>query len=600
MGSMVRSIGDSLRNLVANLGTPRDKAASNYYATPLLMPEDALNAYRGAWLPRKIVDIPALDGTRNWRQWQADAAQISALEAEETRLGLQLKVLDALIKGRLWGGSAIYIGTGDQDPMKPLNPETIKKGGLKHLNVMTRRILKAGDIDQDAESASYGKPKFYTIQSKLRQVEIHPSRLVVFTGAPHPDPEMATGGEMGWGDSVLTAVMEQVKQADGTSANIASLVFEAKIDVISIPNLMAGLQDKTYEQQLLDRLTLAATAKGINGCLILDKEETYEQKSAQFSELRNILMAFMELVSGAADIPVTRLLGQSPGGLNATGDSDTRNYYDRIKAMQELTMTPAMAILDECLIRSTLGTRPPEVFYNWRSLWQSTEKERADIGKLTAESIKIISETKLIPEDVMSEVAVTMLTESGIAPGLESAMAEWTAANPEGEDADGDDIASVSTGNPDRVGSEVIDAKPRTLYVSRKVTNVSEIVAWAKKQGFTDISDDLHVTIAYSMQPVDWFSVGQSWSSKLEIPAGGPRQMEKLGPTGEYAALLITASELVWRHKEIVEAGASWDWPDYQPHISIQVGGDVDLSKVEPYQGRIVLGPEIFEEIRED
>lgn len=111
---------------------------------------------------------------------------------------------------------------------------------------------------------------------------------------------------------------------------------------------------------------------------------------------------------------------------------------------------------------------------------------------------------------------------------------------------------------------------------------------------------DLHVTIAYSTQPVDWFAVGESWSPKLEISAGGPRQMEAFGDDGKYKALLITASELRWRHAEIVERGASWDWPEYQPHISIQIGGDIDLSEVEPYQGKIILGPEVFEELREE
>lgn len=69
--------------------------------------------------------------------------------------------------------------------------------------------------------------------------------------------------------------------------------------------------------------------------------------------------------------------------------------------------------------------------------------------------------------------------------------------------------------------------------------------------------------------------------------------------SAEYYALLITANELKWRHEAMVELGASWEWPEYQPHISIQIGGDIDLSKVEPYQGKIVLGPEIFEEVRE-
>src|SRR5699024_2084546 len=112
-------------------------------------------------------------------------------------------------------------------------------------------------------------------------------------------------------------------------------------------------------------------------------------------------------------------------------------------------------------------------------------------------------------------------------------------------------------------------AAPRSLYVRRDVINRAEIVAWAKSQGFTDIVPDLHVTIAYSRDPVDWFKVGTSWSEKIEIAAGGPRQIERLGEDGKYIVLLITANDLIWRHREIVEAGASWDWPEYQPHISI-------------------------------
>lgn len=65
------------------------------------------------------------------------------------------------------------------------------------------------------------------------------------------------------------------------------------------------------------------------------------------------------------------------------------------------------------------------------------------------------------------------------------------------------------------------------------------------------------------------------------------------------AVLLFASSQLCWRHEEIIRAGASHDYPDYTPHISL-TKTYVDLSKVVPYRGRIVLGPEIFEEVRED
>ncbi len=84
-------------------------------------------------------------------------------------------------------------------------------------------------------------------------------------------------------------------------ANVASLVFEAKVDVIRIPDFMQSLQDDGYRKQVLERITLAATAKGINGTLLLDKEEDYETKSASFGTLPDIIDRFLQAVSGAAD-----------------------------------------------------------------------------------------------------------------------------------------------------------------------------------------------------------------------------------------------------------------------------------------------------------
>ena len=93
------------------------------------------------------------------------------------------------------------------------------------------------------------------------------------------------------------------------------------MDSIKIPQMMASLTDPHYENVLMDRLALANRAKGISATVLLDAEEDYQQKTASFNTLPEILMAFFQLVSGAADIPATRFLGQSPGGMNSTGES---------------------------------------------------------------------------------------------------------------------------------------------------------------------------------------------------------------------------------------------------------------------------------------
>lgn len=590
-----KAFADGLQNLTANLGTSRDKAAGTAYVLSLLGPQVLQDLFRDSWVARKGVTIPALDSCRQWRDWQAEPGQITALEAEERRLNLQGKVLAARTAARLFGGAALLIGDGASDPTKPLNPETIRKGGLRYVTVLHRRHLAQGEIETDPASPWFGLPKSWTVNpGGAASQPVHPSRLVFFRGAEVPDPAIGHG-EPAWGDSVLLAALAAVNNYNATTANTASLVFEAKVDTIGIPMLMQKLSEPGFETDLLRRLALAETGKGINGTLIHDTEEELGQKQASFSGLPELLDRFSLAACAAFDIPATRFMGMSPAGLSATGESDLRNYYDGIKAQQSLEMQPAMALLDECLIRSALGARPKEVHFNWGSLWQVSAKERAEIGKMNAETIKTMRETGLIADEPLAEAAVNLMTETGAMPGLEGAVNSYI----EGSGDDAEDEPDAPKPDAEEEVKPTKDAAPRTLYVRRNVLNAAEIIAWAKGQGFetTLPADDMHVTIAFSRAPVDWMEMGQAWEDDLTIGEGGPRLLEAFG---EAKVLLFASSHLSWRHEEMKQAGASWDHAQYQPHITLTYGAAPDLSTVEPYRGEIKLGPEIFEEVKED
>ena len=432
---------DSLVNLTANLGTARDKSAASFYSAPMMTDQDLVNAYRGAWLPRKIVDIPALDSCRKWRDWQATKEEITLIEAEEKRLSLRNKMMQVRTRARLFGGAALLIGTGESDPSKPLYADRIGRGGIKYLTVLSRTQIQAGTIVEDPASELYGQPGEYMLQTQTAsQIRVHPSRLVLQYGAA-PVDEAYMGQNLGWGDSVLLALMEAIKQHDNTGANVASLVFEAKVDTVGIPDFMNKLGDPTYTDIVLKRWALAEAGKGINGTLMHDAEEILGQKTASFTQLPDIMDRFMQIVSGAADIPATRLMGMSPSGMSSTGESDVRNYYDRISAAQELDMGPAMQVLDECLIRSALGKRPDEVHYKWASLWQISDTERANIGKIIAETAKMLREGEIMPDEVITEATANALIEAGVMPGLEAAIEKFGL---EQDEADADDLAAAT------------------------------------------------------------------------------------------------------------------------------------------------------------
>jgi hypothetical protein len=150
--------------------------------------------------------------------------------------------------------------------------------------------------------------------------------------------------------------------------------------------------------------------------------------------------------------------------------------------------------------------------------------------------------------------------------------------------------------------------QPRSLYVSRKLLNADAVIKWAKGQGFdtTVPADEMHVTVLYSRDPVDWMKMGQSWDQsddgKLKVAPGGPRMLDRFGSMKDAVVLLFNSSSLSWRHQDMISNGASSDYADYAPHVTLSydVADDFDLSKVEPYQGELIFGPEVFAEINDD
>lgn len=662
MGAMVKVL-DGLRNFASGLGMPgQDKQASAAFVLEALGRQEIDACYRGTWLGRKIHDIPAKDMTREWRAWQAEDNEIEAIEKEEQRLQLQLKVRRARTLASLYGGAALVLGLPGS-PETPA-PAVIRKGALQYVHVMHRHQLTLGDEVRDPAEPLFGQPQHFQLDYPDGRVaaKVHPSRVVCFKGNELPDGAM--GGDAYawfWGDPLLLAVRDALAAHDTTTGSIAALMNEAKVDVIHIPGLMNSMSSSEYERKLLERFTLANYIKSITNALLLDggdggegTGETWETRQMKFEGLPDVQRTMFQLVAGAADIPATRLIGQAPVGMNATGESDTRNYYDMLSSLQESDLRPVLAPVDEWLIMSATGRRDQSIYYEWNPLWQMTPTEKADRDKKVAETAQIYANMGAVPDDAMSVAVQNRLIEDAVFPGLEAALeeaqlqatmevdpAELAAAaglpapntqpapNGPPQPANDPNNPPVMAGNSrrraanDRArqfvrdasrvysvgkgGPEVLlltDAVPKPLYVSRKVLNADEVLRWAKDQGLQALvpADSMHVTIIASREPVDWLKMGEpGWSGPdgdgtLQVSPGGPRVVE---PLGDGIVLLFNSWELSYRHGAMREAGASWDFSEYQPHVTLSYDAaenrDVDLSAVVPFSGALKLGPEVFE-----
>lgn len=153
-----------------------------------------------------------------------------------------------------------------------------------------------------------------------------------------------------------------------------------------------------------------------------------------------------------------------------------------------------------------------------------------------------------------------------------------------------------------RPRAEDADDEARTLYVNRPLTNAADLLVWARKAGFAQTlpQGDVHVTIAFSKEPVQWSDI-EPKEDDVSVPAGGRgRVIERLGDKGA-VVLRFESSALTKRWHQFRGIGASWDWPGYKPHVTITYDvGDLDLSGIEPYDGPLDFGPEVFAEVDSD
>ncbi len=398
VGRIARGM-DGLINVIAGMGTRRDKRTGAHYVRTPLQRFDLDETYSASGLAGRIVDLPVDDAMRvgwerTWDGYDTDQASVKAVEAAEKFFQLRASMTESAKWGRLYGGSTIIMIIRGEKLDTPLNLATIRKGSLQNLQVMDRyRIFPTGKIDTDLNSPNFGKPFTYRIAES--SVDVHWSRVVVFGGRLTPYFVKNLGFNQGWDDSILQRVIDTVKNFDASEAAAASMIYEASVDVHFMEGLAKMLAKPGGEALVEKRLMTAQLSKGVWKTLVLDGGEggvggdKYEKKEMTFAGIEKIMDRLAMAVCVAAGMPMTTLFGESPGGLNSTGEHSQQNWDDAVDAFRDTTIAPALDRIDEVLIRSVLGRMPANYQRTFCPLRQMSAKDQALIDYQRAQTDQI-------------------------------------------------------------------------------------------------------------------------------------------------------------------------------------------------------------------
>lgn len=428
--------GDSFTNFAAKLGLGTDNISSGgtYSFNPITRVRQLLEwIHRGSWLGGVAVDIVADDMTRAGITLKGELKpeKIEQLEETAVALGVWTKLNETIKWARLYGGCLGYIMIDGQDTKTPLRIETVGKGQFKGIFNLDRWMVEPSLNELVTELGPFlGQPKYYTVTAQapaLSGKKIHYTRLIRLTGINLPYWQSMT--ENLWGLSVLERLYDRMVAFDSATTGAAQLVYKAYIRTYKIKGLREIIAAGGASYEGLTRyVDMMRRFQSIEGMTLLDGEDEFEGQSHQaFTGLGEALLQFGQQLAGALQIPLVRLFGQSPAGLNATGESDLITYYDGINQQQSATLKVPTTLVYRAMAQSE-GIKLPEGFgITFNPLWQLKPKEKGELAKTVTDTIAVGVESGLVSQ----QTAMRELKQSSHDTGIWSNITDKEIAQAE-------------------------------------------------------------------------------------------------------------------------------------------------------------------------
>jgi phage-related protein (TIGR01555 family) len=504
---------DSFQNPLARLGLGSNSLleGTQYPIQRITRNYNLMNSlYRNSWIAKKIINTIPEDMCKNWFSLSAKLKPEAQdrFDKLEQKTRIKEKIVEGLTWGRLYGGAgAIMLIEGHEDVLdEPLELEDIMPNSFKGLMILDRwsGIYPGVELITDISDPDFGLPEFYEIKDVDGHIQqkVHHSRVLRFTGRKLPFWE--DQAETYWGASELEHVYDELVKRDNTSWNIAALIFQANVLVNKVDGLdqIVAMTDAQVQQDFYNVKTAQNQMRSSSAMMLIGKEDDLTALNYTFAGLNDIYESFMLDVAGACDMPVTKLFGRAPAGMNATGESDENMYYDMIAQQQEAVLKPKMNKLLPIMFMSEFGEVPDDLGIKFNPIQTPSDNDVADIVGKKVNAINEVFNSGIISQKValseLHEISYTTNMFSNISEkDIEKADDD---ANPTGDMPPRYNPNNYN--NNESYNSNAMDADPDNLQIEiesekmaidqykLEIERSSDQKDWKAVKAFTEIVRD--------------------------------------------------------------------------------------------------------------
>jgi phage-related protein (TIGR01555 family) len=440
---------DGWSNVLTGLGIAgRDKRMSMAYQWNRKTESDLEHLYASDDVARRVVDYVPDEGTRQWielRMKSGDESLAEMIAEEHERLQVKEKFNEAWKWARLYGGAGLLIAVDDgRDLEEPLDLGALRT--VKSLTLLNRFELNTQQLITDLEHPEFGNPLIYMVSPRTTTTDIaslmvHHTRIIRFDGIDLPRRLKEVNDY--WSDSVLSKMENVLRNYNGAHDSTAAALQDFRLMVLKMKNLasMIGSDD---DKALLARLQLMNMSKSVLNSVVVDADsESIDHIATNFTNIDKVLEKVEARLVAASDLPHTVVLGEGAAGtLSGGGESEDDNAKDYVAAHQRAVLEKPINRINEIIMSArrgpTSGRILEDLTWDFRPLWQMSEKEKAEIHKAQAEADAIyLDRGVLAPETVAksrfggSEYSTETRMEEGFVEPTESTEQEKEETDPE-------------------------------------------------------------------------------------------------------------------------------------------------------------------------
>ena len=337
---------------------------------------------------------------------KADDTLIADLNAAMEKYNLQKVFHEAATLVGYEGGAMVFIDTGAQgDELKlPLNMTEYSQELRGHhlrfvcidpVNVFPGLYNSTSPLRED-----YFKPVSWWVLGQ----EVHASRLLRLTA--NECPVLLKPAYNFFGIPQAQILWDYVLHFQ--ECRVASQRLLSKFSLTVFKTEMSDVLTQAAGTENIDRrINYLVQNRSNDGVLVMDKNsEDVVKLETPISGVTDIVRQSLEILAALNRTPAVKLLGISPSGFNATGESDIRNYYDHIKSQQEKVLRDALTTCLKVIQIHDKGEIDKTVTFDFAALGEADNAAIAATQKTKTDTMVALLQNNVIsPEEARRALA---------------------------------------------------------------------------------------------------------------------------------------------------------------------------------------------------